>query len=299
VPPWTTWRSMKSGRAPIWTKTGAACATACAPAAGRALRDRLDPGDIRAIDQLAVASAYAHWHRLLCTRFLAENHLLHTGAEHGSVASRWTSATSWPRSWAPATASTWPAVSPPRPCRASSGWTIPLCKLFHSRPFVWHLREGRKDGFHALVNYHRLDRAILEKLTYSYLGEIGDLIAAANAAYAKAAEAFRHLADTRLKSDALPSEHPAALFPHSPAQERNRTTPPKWIAVKHLFETRPDLQLPGVKGTFRAAYNAVTAFEDYRKARDDTPAKRLDRVWFGSGADLKVKALHQAMNLAA
>ena len=27
-----------------------------------------------------------------------------------------------------------------------------------------------KDGFSALVNYHRLDRATLEKLTYTYLG---------------------------------------------------------------------------------------------------------------------------------
>ena len=43
-------------------------------------------------------------------------------------------------------------------------------KLFHDRPFIWHLWDGRKDGFHALVNYHRLDQANLQKLTYSYLG---------------------------------------------------------------------------------------------------------------------------------
>jgi len=31
------------------------------------------------------------------------------------------------------------------------------CKLFHNRPFVWHVWDGRKrDGFHALVNYHKL-----------------------------------------------------------------------------------------------------------------------------------------------
>lgn len=44
-------------------------------------------------------------------------------------------------------------------------------KLFKSRPFVWHIWDGRKDGFHALVNYHRLDHAALQKLTYSYLGD--------------------------------------------------------------------------------------------------------------------------------
>jgi hypothetical protein len=45
------------------------------------------------------------------------------------------------------------------------------CKLFHHRPFVWHIWDGRKDGFHALVNYHQLDHAALQKLTYSYLGD--------------------------------------------------------------------------------------------------------------------------------
>jgi len=73
------------------------------------------------------------------------------------------------------------------------------CKLFHDRPFVWHIWDGRKrDGFHALVNYHKLceqgegrkakgeeekakgerrkaeghaGRRLLESLTYAYLGE--------------------------------------------------------------------------------------------------------------------------------
>jgi hypothetical protein len=45
------------------------------------------------------------------------------------------------------------------------------CKLFHNRPFIWHIWDGRKDGFAALVNYHRLDHNTLKKLTYSYLGD--------------------------------------------------------------------------------------------------------------------------------
>ncbi len=45
------------------------------------------------------------------------------------------------------------------------------CKVFSNRPFVWHIWDGRKDGFSALVNYHRLNRAGLEKLTYTYLGD--------------------------------------------------------------------------------------------------------------------------------
>jgi hypothetical protein len=45
------------------------------------------------------------------------------------------------------------------------------CALFGNRPFVWHIWDGRPDGFAALVNYHRLDRKMLEKLTYTYLGQ--------------------------------------------------------------------------------------------------------------------------------
>ena len=43
------------------------------------------------------------------------------------------------------------------------------CKRFHHRPFIWHIWDGRKDGFACLVNYHKLDHALLETLTYSYL----------------------------------------------------------------------------------------------------------------------------------
>lgn len=43
--------------------------------------------------------------------------------------------------------------------------------LFHHRPFVWHIWDGRKDGFHVLVNYHKLDGANLQKLAYTYLGD--------------------------------------------------------------------------------------------------------------------------------
>lgn len=45
------------------------------------------------------------------------------------------------------------------------------CALFHHRPFIWHVWDGHKSGFSALVNYHQLTHAILEKLTYAYLGD--------------------------------------------------------------------------------------------------------------------------------
>jgi len=45
------------------------------------------------------------------------------------------------------------------------------CKLFHHRPFIWHIWDGLRDGFAALVNYHKLNAKLLETLIYTYLGD--------------------------------------------------------------------------------------------------------------------------------
>lgn len=44
-------------------------------------------------------------------------------------------------------------------------------KRFHHRPFIWHVWDGQKDGFGALVNYHKLDARNLERLIHTYLGD--------------------------------------------------------------------------------------------------------------------------------
>ena len=45
------------------------------------------------------------------------------------------------------------------------------CKMYQHRPFIWHIWDGLNDGFSALVNYHKLDKAGLERLIYTYLGD--------------------------------------------------------------------------------------------------------------------------------
>ena len=40
------------------------------------------------------------------------------------------------------------------------------CKLFHHRPFIWQIWDGRKDGFSCLVNYHKLNYKTLDNLTH-------------------------------------------------------------------------------------------------------------------------------------
>lgn len=44
-------------------------------------------------------------------------------------------------------------------------------RRFHQRPFIWHVWDGLKDGFAALVNYHKLDAKNLERLIHTYLGD--------------------------------------------------------------------------------------------------------------------------------
>jgi hypothetical protein len=51
------------------------------------------------------------------------------------------------------------------------------CKLFYQTPLIWHVWDGVRDGFSALVNCHMLcegngtGRRLLEKLRDTYLGE--------------------------------------------------------------------------------------------------------------------------------
>jgi hypothetical protein len=94
------------------------------------------------------------------------------------------------------------------------------CALFHQRPFVWHIWDGRRDGFHALVNYHRLaapngeGRRTLEKLLYSYLGDWIDRQRAGQKANVEGADA-RVAAAEHLKTELtniLAGEPPYDLF---------------------------------------------------------------------------------------
>lgn len=57
-----------------------------------------------------------------------------------------------------------------------SGFFEQHCTSFHNRPFIFHVWDGRRDGFNALVNYHRLagpdgeGERTLDRLIYTYLG---------------------------------------------------------------------------------------------------------------------------------
>lgn len=82
------------------------------------------------------------------------------------------------------------------------------CELFHQRPFIWHIWDGLRDGFAALVNYHRLDTKTLEALIYTYLGnwisrQTQDAAAGVEGAQEKldAAQALKQMLELILKGE--------------------------------------------------------------------------------------------------
>jgi hypothetical protein len=94
------------------------------------------------------------------------------------------------------------------------------CDLFHQRPFIWHIWDGLKGGFSALVNYHRLaagdgaGKRTLDKLIFTYLGEWIDVQRKAQKAGVEGADArltaAEHLS-VQLKA-ILAGEPPFDLF---------------------------------------------------------------------------------------
>jgi phage/plasmid-like protein (TIGR03299 family) len=130
------------------------------------------------------------------------------------------------------------------------------------------------------------------------LKELSEFLAITQKVYVKAEDDFRRLAQIHMKEDRL-EHYFESVFPRTKAQKKNGENPPRWAYLQEMFESRPDLQLPGVRGTLWGAYNAITRFEDYKQPQQEEQAdQRLERTWFGSGADIKLLALQKALEFA-
>lgn len=130
------------------------------------------------------------------------------------------------------------------------------------------------------------------------LDELAEFLSITQKVFLKAEQEFKRLARVEMVKGRM-NKYLETLFPLTEAQKKKDETPPKWLHIKKVFESRPDLQLDGVRGTLWGAYNAVAAFEDYRQPKQEELAdQRLERTWFGSGAELKQKALEKASEFA-
>ena len=122
--------------------------------------------------------------------------------------------------------------------------------------------------------------------------QVGYLLEIVEKTFKRAAEKFRTLAQTPATRD-MREKFLEAMFPISPSQEKKRETPKWWQAIDDVLDD-PDATTPESRDTMWGLYNAVTRAEDYRETTEATPDARLERVWFGRGADLKVRALQLA-----
>jgi len=131
------------------------------------------------------------------------------------------------------------------------------------------------------------------------LAEISEVLAMARETYEQCGELFKAMAATALSLGTL-NRFLEAVYPRTNKQQTSEKRPEKWLRVMELLETSPDLQMKGVRGTLWGAYNAVTRFEDYRHSRTpESSSARLNRVWFGSSADTKLRALVVARSMLA
>lgn len=132
------------------------------------------------------------------------------------------------------------------------------------------------------------------------LEKVSQIMNLANQSFEATAEQYRVLA-SREVSQADLERYVKLVFvgPQYEKMERQgkkpaRDTLPK---VLNLFETGRGAQMPGVRGTMWAAYNAVNEYLGYEKGSDRQA--RLDNMWFGQSAVTNEKALNVALKLSA
>lgn len=153
------------------------------------------------------------------------------------------------------------------------------------------IRAAMEDGQKAYRVRHR------KKMQFK-VDELADFLAITQEVFLKTEELFKRLAKVQMIEGRL-KHYLEAVFPRSDAQKRKGEKPLRWGFLQEIFETDNGLQLPGVRGTLWGAYNAFTRFEDYRQPQqEEQPDRRLERVWFGGGADVKLRALTKAAELS-
>ncbi|MFZ0150418.1 MAG: DUF932 domain-containing protein [Xanthobacteraceae bacterium] len=91
------------------------------------------------------------------------------------------------------------------------------------------------------------------------------------------------------------------LFPRTELQKKERVEPQRWKRITTILED-PTITPSKTKDTLWALYNAIVRDEDYRQSGAEASDSRLNRIWFGSGNNLKLKTLRAAqqwMGIAA
>lgn len=148
----------------------------------------------------------------------------------------------------------------------------------------------------------RLIRVRHTKNVVDNLEEIRNVMNLANAEFEATADQYRFLASKQISQADL-EKYVKLIFNSNKkileAEGNVANINNKRIlnAIQPLFEKGMGNDLPGVKGTLWAAYNAVSEYLQYERGED--AQVRLDQMWFGQGASLNKRALEVGVMMAA
>ena len=152
------------------------------------------------------------------------------------------------------------------------------------------MARGCKSSNLIRVRHHQFVKENVEKLR--------DVMNLANQEFEATAEQYRFLASRQINAKDL-AQYVKIIFGVEKKSDEDIKTRTKNIlqSVETLFTTGKGNDLPGVEGTYWAAYNAVTEYLNYDRGRNN--ANRMDSLWFGQNKQMSSNALDTALELAA
>jgi len=128
------------------------------------------------------------------------------------------------------------------------------------------------------------------------LDKIRDIMDMVNADFEATAEQYQFLARKQVHVGDLSKYVKVCLGLDKKADEDIKTRSRNIIESVLARFHAPKQQLPGIEGSWWAAYNAYNEYLNYEKGR--TTNNRMDSLWFGTGASDNSKALQAAMDFA-
>jgi phage/plasmid-like protein (TIGR03299 family) len=140
------------------------------------------------------------------------------------------------------------------------------------------------------VRHHRFVKENVEKLR--------DVMDLANQEFEATCDQYRFLASRAINKSDLEKYVKIVFDVHKKDPEEVSTRQKNILTnVEGLFVTGKGNDLDGVRGTYWAAYNAVSEYLNYEKGRNE--ANRMDSLWFGQNGVMNRKALDVATALAS
>lgn len=130
------------------------------------------------------------------------------------------------------------------------------------------------------------------------LDDISRIVNVADARFEATVEQYRALAAKGIKTDDLDKYVKIVLGVDPDKDEEEISTRMKntIASVVEKFESGKGNTLPGVKGTWWAAYNAVSEFLSHERGRSEEG--RQNQLWFGQAANMNQLALDSAVKMA-